>query len=43
MGYLSALVGNNRLGNCIGRHEENTINKNGEKLLGFVSYNHPKL
>jgi hypothetical protein len=32
-----------KLGNYIGRHGENTINKNGEKLLDFVSYNNLKI
>jgi energy-converting hydrogenase Eha subunit E len=43
MGDLNARVGNNRLGNYIGRRGENTINKNGVKLLDFVSYNHLKI
>jgi hypothetical protein len=43
MGDLNAPVGNNRLVNYISRHGENTISKNGEKLLDFVSYNHLKI
>jgi hypothetical protein len=30
MGDLNAQIGNNRLGNYIRRHGENTINKNGK-------------
>jgi hypothetical protein len=43
MGDLNAQEGNNRLGNYIGKHGENNINKNGEKFLDSVSYNHLKL
>jgi exonuclease III len=43
MGDLNAQVGNSRLGNYRGRHGENIINKNGDKLLDFVSYNHLKI